>query len=118
MATSTDKFLLLCKQLASLDLFGDGPPGVPWGSSLTSADVSKAIDSGIDRLPLSYREGYGVVLREHLNSLIAQAGQKEPWLVETLAGAVYDHALGSGVDPELDRFLAVVSNLYRSFLSK
>lgn len=36
-------------------------------------------------------------------------------VLETVGGAIYDHRV-DGIDPELDRFLAVISNFYRSFL--
>ena len=66
----------------------------------------------IPRLPLAYRTDYVKQLLDQLDN-VAEA---DPVTVETLTGAVYDHA-ADAVRPELNQFLAVVSNLYRSFLS-
>jgi hypothetical protein len=111
MALDTDDFTALATQFARVDLFGFGPPAPPWGRQQTGQKVAAAISSGRNRLPLVYQNAYVAQLEDNLQSLLG--GSMEPW-----AAPVYEHAAGSSVSPQLDRFLAVVSNLYRSFLDK
>src|SRR5258707_6523285 len=113
MTEYTDGFVQLCKKLVAIDLFGDGPLTPPWGDPPTLANVKVAIETGASFLPNAYRAGYATSLLENLSSVI----NTDSDTIETLAGAVYDHASGSTVKPELQRFVAVITNLYPSFLS-
>jgi hypothetical protein len=63
------------------------------------------------QLPGCYRENYVQPLRRHL----ASVQNLSPGTVETLTAAIYDH-LNSGMESELRGFLALISNVYRSFL--
>jgi hypothetical protein len=114
-------FTRLCALFTGIDLFGGGPPPVPWnaGATPTAKDIAGPITRAANILPRRYREGYVDQLLHEVPSIAA--GYKDRFsasVVEALAGAVYDHAPGSGVVIELRRFLAVVSDLYSSFLSK
>ena len=104
-------------KLNAANLLGEGPPDVPWDASMTEDAVRSAIDSEADALPLVFRDGYADPLRQELPHVLRTAQQwDDPTIVETLAGAVYDHGAEEVAAP-LGRFLAVVSNMYRSFLS-
>ncbi len=115
MTNDNNGFVQLCEKLATIDLFGDGPPIPPWGDSPTLEAVEQVIGIGAPALPQTYRDGYVTPLTENLRSVLRQTPAN---LVETLAGAVYEHTPESEVRQQLQRFLAVISNLYRSFLSK
>ena len=106
MALDTDKFTQLCKRLVSIGLDGDGPPELP-------ADPEQAVKDAAKLLPLAFRTAYVDPLVAQLDSAAVQ----DPTTLETLAGAVYDHNPTFGVSDQLQRFLAVVSDFYRSFLS-
>jgi hypothetical protein len=61
-----------------------------------------------------YQSGYVTPLISGLDTAITRTrGDMEPF-----AAPVYEHAAASTVSSQLNRFLAVISNLYRSFLSK
>jgi hypothetical protein len=106
-------FTKLCKRLAQIDLFGTAPPSPPWGTGApTAAAVVKAVNSGAPALPLAYRNGYVQPLLATVGPLI----QRNQGQVEPFVAPVYEHAANSKVKPQLHRFLAVISNLYRSFL--
>jgi hypothetical protein len=110
------EFIRLFETVADIDLFGSGPPAIPWGERVPSPeDVRVALEGAADALPLSYDQGYTAPFKSELARALQRAGG-DTILIETLAGAVYDHAAGD-IGPQLGRFLAVVSNLYRSFLS-
>ena len=119
MSIQANQFTKLCQILARIDLFGQGPPAPPWQGHFTEAAVRRAIDTGTAGLPLVFWSGYVAPLEQHLGGVmgLVTVGRLPASLVESLAGAVYQHAPGSVVQPELQRFLAVVSNFYRSFLS-
>ena len=107
-------FQQLYDTLRGIDLVGTGPPAPPWGDGAPTADdVRAAITPAAVKLPLAYRDAYVRPLLDQLDVVVQQA---DPVTLETLAGAVFDHDVAD-VDPQLDQFLAVVSNLYRSFLS-
>jgi hypothetical protein len=114
MAIDTNQFTQLCEHLADIDLFGKAPPAPPWGNQPSATKVHKAIDGGTHSLPLVYQTGYVDPLVQHLNTVLTRTGGD----VEPFAASVYEHAPGSQVLPQLRRFLAVISNFYRSFLSK
>jgi hypothetical protein len=114
MALNEAQFIRLFKILAQIDLFGSGPPKPPWGSGApTLTIVRQAIEGSAAALPPVYQSDYVAPLDAHLETALARSDAVS---LETLAGAVYDHGQ-AGVKDELHRFLAVVSNFYRSFLS-
>lgn len=117
MAFDQAKFTQLCQTLAAIDLFGDGPPPPPWGEAPTITQVRDAIEAGKLLLPLVYQTGYVTPLVSALPSVLANLAT-DPIELEALTGAVYDHVADNEVVPQLHRFLAVISNLYRSFLDK
>lgn len=115
MPISEDSFMQLFKRLADIDLFGSGPPDVPWaGSQPTPEEFHAAIDPAATRLPLAFHAAYIDPLQQNLGQVL-QALSGDAEIMETIGGAIYDHRVDA-VDPELDRFLAVISNFYRSFL--
>lgn len=61
-----------------------------------------------------YRAAYIDPLAQNLDHVL-QVLTGSPQILETVAGAIFNHRVDE-VDPELDRFLAVISNFYRSFL--
>ena len=73
-----------------------------------------AIDHGASYLPASYKDSYIRPLRKNLKLVLAQA---KPSLVANIVGAVYDQGPQSGVTKEIQRFVAVISNLYRTFIN-
>ncbi|HET8845977.1 MAG TPA: hypothetical protein VFN35_31225 [Ktedonobacteraceae bacterium] len=110
MSELTDGFVQLCRILVEeIDFFGKGPITPP-----AQKEVKSAIEAAAPFLPLVYREEYVTPLLENLSSVLATTDADT---VEALTGVVYDHQSGSEVKVELQRFLAVISNLYRSFLS-
>jgi hypothetical protein len=85
---------------------------VPWTGEPDEAEFAGAIRSAAKHLPLQYQETYVGPLLRNASTVLAQT----PSLAEALAGAVYDHGADSSVVLPLRRFMAVISNLYRSFL--
>jgi hypothetical protein len=115
VSVSEASFTKLFQRLAGIDLFGSGPPEVPWQGTVPSADAFRAaIDPAASRLPLAFHAAYIDPLRQNLDQVM-QALTGADDILETVGAAIYDHRV-DGIDPELDRFLAVISNFYRSFL--
>ena len=114
MAINQTQFVKLFKELMKIDLFGSAQPNVPYTIPPTAQGVLGAIESGKAALPIIYRDAYVTPLENSLASVLETEDQV---LIETLAGAVYEHAKQRGVTPQIHRFLAVISDLYRSFLS-
>src|SRR5205807_911254 len=114
--SNSTQFLALYEAIQGINLVKSTPPPPPYGSKPTLAKVKKAVDSGVLFLPKVFRDGYAGPLQVHLPSVIARALKGGDLVsLETLTGAVYQHAQPKGQD-SLRRFLAVISNLYRSFL--
>jgi len=115
MSINEEAFTELFRHLAGVDLFGSGPPDVPWQGDPPTADaVRSAIGPAISRLPLAYQTAYIDPLEQNLDHVL-QALTGNPQILESVGAAIFDHRVDQ-VDPELDRFLAVISNFYRSFL--
>jgi hypothetical protein len=124
MAINTNSFIDLSKRLTQIDLWGSGPPVPPWGKTPTEAKMKAALDSGAPLLPLVYRNSYVAPLESELHNVFTemqkeaqQAGAPLSNFIEPYAAVSYEHA-NDKVGPPLGRFLAVISNLYRSFLDK
>ena len=116
MALDEPNFVKLFDTLRAIDLFGTAPPAPPWGDSFpTAEEVGAALESGANLVPLVFHGDYVTPFEQAVPRVLV-ALRDQPDLLETLAGAVYQHA-DADVAPELHRFLAVISNFYRSFLS-
>lgn len=107
----TQGFDRFCARLAQIDLFGKAGEPIPQAAALR-----QAIDQGASLLPQLYTASYVAPLRTCLPRLI-QLASLHPATVETLTGVVYQHA-NEEMLPALHRLLAVVSDLYRSFLDR
>src|SRR3954454_1096332 len=116
MALDEHNFTKLYDTLRAIDLFGEAAPAPPWGEGVvpTKKQLAAALESGADLIPVAFVQHY---VRPFENSLqrVINSLRDDPALIETLAGAIYQHA-DHTVAPELNRFLAVISNFYRSFL--
>jgi hypothetical protein len=75
------------------------------------------VKAGAQLLPNSCVTGYAEPLEASLPRL-AQLESSDSLTVETLSGAVYQHRPDDPNIGPLHRFLAVISDLYRSFLDK
>lgn len=116
MSIDSSKFQAFFEQLMNVNLFGSAPPPPPFGKKPTAAKLKKVLAAGAQLLPTVFRDDYAVPLEQNLTAVLAQVGQDLTSL-EAITGAVYQQAQKTGL-PQLHRFLAVISDLYRSFLSK
>ncbi len=106
-------FTALCNTFrGAVDLNASGPPAALLGKAPTLPNLKQLIEGAADSLPLVYKTGYVDLLLANLSHAVQFVGDPE-----TLAGVVYDHQADE-VRPQLQRFLATVSDLYESFLSK
>lgn len=88
---------------------------------LTEERIVSSIEKGSPHLPVYYQKHFINPLKENIARLIT----RYPGYLDAPIGAVYDHCNestksekgGVDVDTALHRFLAVISNLHRSFLS-
>ena len=127
-------FVALCKALDAEVTFNQpGPPDVPFMDPFSAADLRGAIQAGAPLLPRAYQQGYTDLLTGALPGLVtdirAELQQANPGATpgqlaeagthffEPFVGAAFAQSVGE-VRPSLRRFLAVISDLYRSFLSK
>ena len=119
MAIDLTKFSAVARALSHVNLFASGPPKPPYGKKPTVAAVVKAINAGEPALPLVYRTRYADKLKAILPTAMSNPqGRLAGDSLETVTGAVYQHAANMPVAQPLNRFLAVISNLYRSFLDE
>jgi hypothetical protein len=117
---SQDGFDALFTTLSAIDLFGDAPPILPYAVPPTAAGVGGALDTGFPQLPKVFQDSYATPLKTALPHLLAGIDPNSAddlSMLETMTGAVYEHA-DSSIAPPLHRFLALISDLYRSFLSQ
>jgi hypothetical protein len=119
MPFEAESFSQLCAKISSFDLSGTKAPPPPWGAKLpTSADLVAALKDGGSVLPPAYQAGYVKPLQEQIPRLIhlVRGTPSFAGSVETLFGAVHQHSADHTHSLPLRRFMAVVSDLYRSFL--
>jgi hypothetical protein len=124
-------FASLVKSFARLFIQLQGPPETApiWSPAEDNPDedglrqgadlLRGAIEAAAPYLPLDYQQSFVSPLLANLAHVVRcreQAGDASV-LAEALVGAVAQHARGSVLRRPLCQFLAVVSNLYRSFLS-
>ena len=126
MRVDLAKFKQLYEQLFEIDYTGTAS-GIC--VSLNVASIRAATVKGAPFLPMVYQQNYAAPLDANLPGIVSklnqqvQSGEHPPeyraQVLEALYGAIYQH--GHRVTkvearPQLKRFLAVVSNLYRSFI--
>jgi hypothetical protein len=120
MAINIANFQALFHQLMKIKLFGSAPPPVPFGKKPTAAQLSKLVGPGTLALPKVFQNAYANPLQQNLGTVLSrlrdQNGNLDLGTLEAVTGAVYQHSQTKN-KAELHRFLAVISDLYRSFLS-
>lgn len=118
MAITATSLGRLFDVLMKVKLTAATPPPPPFGRRPTVARVQALVDAGAQLLPKLFRDSYSAPLAAHLKPLVSQSvAAGDLTTLETLTGAVYQHNQRVG-KTELHRFLAVISNLYRSFLDE
>jgi hypothetical protein len=75
-----------------------------------------AVRAGRDYLPLPYQDTYVEPLLRYLGRVVRAADDPSA-IAQIMAGAVAQHQADSPARQPLRQFLAIVSNLYRSFLA-
>jgi uridine phosphorylase len=91
-----------------------------FGRTPTFSKVNGLVTKAAPALPAVFQAAYVKPLETHMQSLFARMDTSNPQeisFVETLTGAVYEHSIKAEAAP-LRRFLAVISDLYLSFLGK
>lgn len=114
MPVTAKGFQQLFDVLMQINLGATVPPPPPYGVRPTWTKVKRAVDAGARLIPQPFLDGYVAPLQKNLKDLVKDRKRRE---LETLTGAVYQHAQMRGKS-ELTRFLAVVSDLFQSFLDK
>ena len=111
-----------CEALTKIDYFGKDEGLLP---RLSPDDLTAVISTNAAFVPLAYRTEYAKALIDVLPSLLTRLkGKPAAEIISALeryCAPIYQLAPAStdtDVRQELQRFLAVVSNLYRSFLDK
>lgn len=108
-----DNFDEIWQRIAKIPLFGKAGEAMP-----TEAELAKAVRGAAGLLPPVYQDTYVAPLEAALPRLAAAASRGGASTVETLTAAIYQHQTGDALSAPLERFLAVVSDLYRSFLDR
>lgn len=104
----------LWRRLATeVDFFGTHGAPMPG-----DADLERALREGALLLPRAYAAAYVEPVQRGTPQLLAlaRAGRIRMSSVEIVTGGITQHGPGWPMAAELRRFVAVVSNLYRSFL--
>src|SRR5882762_6564918 len=87
-----------------------------FGAAPTEKKLKSLVNKTDALLPHPFRAGYVTPMLDRADSVFARLGT-DSFSLETLTGCIYQHADNS-IKPELNRFLAVISDLYLSFLNK
>jgi hypothetical protein len=125
-------FMSFCNMLdKNINFAASGPPAVPFKNPFDTKALQASIKSGTALLPIPYQQGYAQPLTDKIPALVArirkelqgqsltakERTQQGVAFFEPLLGAIYDHD-NTAVQKQLNRFLAVISDLYRSFLDR
>jgi hypothetical protein len=116
MSDTSDRFSELYRVLLAKDLLR--PCECKLGERPDPSAAAQLVQQGALLLPTAFDAAYAAPLQDRLPALFAwlDAHRIDATFLEALLGPVYQ--LGDTVlRPELHRFLAVISNLFRSFLS-
>lgn len=116
MPQTLTRFEELYTTLMSFNLLPSRTPA--FGSEPNLEKVRTLISRARPFLPAPYRSAYGTVLLRELDDVFARLGSPlgtDAVTLETLCGPIYQMNDAEMKHP-LERFLAVTSNLYRSFL--
>lgn len=116
MSDMLDRFCELHRVLLAKNLLR--PCECKLGDRPTETQAAQLVQQGALRLPSSFAAAYATPLQERLSALFAwlDASRIDAMYLEALLGPVYQLD-DAALRPELHRFLAVISNLFRSFLS-
>lgn len=120
MEFNKKNFAELCEHFSAIDVFGhDRAAFRPLSNR---RETIAAFETGSAYLPLVYRKAYAQFVGELIPALLIRVKEIDRNLryhfLERLLAPVYAHApphASQDIRPQLRRFLAVVSNLYRSF---
>jgi nucleoside phosphorylase len=88
-----------------------------FGAKPSEAKIKTLVNKNESMLPTPFRAGYVTPLIDRADSLFARLGPGASLNLEALTGCVYQHG-EKLLTPQLHRFLAVISDLYISFLNK
>lgn len=108
-------FNTLYTQLMKSDFLASGTPA--FGARPTELKLKGLVTKSESSLPAPFRSGYVTPLLGRFDSLFARVAPSSAFFVETLTGCIYQHA-DKETQPQLNRFLAVISDLYLSFLNR
>jgi hypothetical protein len=122
MAIDLDNYRELCSTFSKIDLFHEDPGLLP--RVTTQSEIADLISNGAAFMPRLYRLDYAQRLHDNLAAAMIR-GKVDPreirLYLEPFCAPLYQHhpgAIKTQVRKELHRFLAVISNLYRSFTSE
>ena len=113
----------LCITFSGIDFFGRDPGLLPKLSS--KSQIAPLVTRGKAFVPNLYKDAYALPLQANLADLVIQM-QNAPIAdivasLEPFLAPLYQHSPKStktNVRPQLRRFLAVISNLFRSFVNE
>jgi hypothetical protein len=122
VAFDIDRFRTFSDQMRPVvdtNRVGQTPP--PWGGAVPTAELlGPHLDEAAAHLPGPYHGAYFLPLRGALARLVVSHDlpPEVALLAEALGGAVWQHSPKYPKRAQLRQFLAVVSNYFRSFLSR
>jgi hypothetical protein len=111
-----NNFVKICTRLAEIDLFGTKPLGPNRTPKPDMSRIKEAIENGRRLVPMRYGEVY---VDPVINNLARIAN--DAVMLEILPGAISQHGtnyLHADDLKSLRRFLAVISDLFRSYLDR
>jgi hypothetical protein len=116
MSDTSDRFGALYRVLLDQDLLRQCEGRL--GDRPDAAHAARLVEQGALLLPTEFAAAYAGPLQQRLPALFAWLGANrlDAMTLEALLGPVYQLD-DAALRPELHRFLAVISNLFRSFLS-
>jgi hypothetical protein len=116
-------YIELCNAFTEIDFFNVDSGLLPKISA--KSQISTLLENGGVFVPRVYRQDYATPLQNNLSVFIARLQSESMSTIianlEPFGAPLYQHdpkTTKTNVRPQLRRFLAVVSNLYRSFVSE